>query len=119
MTIIAARPYRDGRPIDLTASGPRTSGEFDWAGLYEPSAEEIARVGVRYGLHPLAIEDALSTAQQPKVETFGDTLFVVAKTAEIDRLESIVYSHTAMFVGHDFIVTGWAASARTTRCAHI
>src|SRR5690606_23043452 len=71
----------------------------------EPSAQEMALIGDRYHLHPLAIEDALTGAQQPKVETFGDMLFVVAKTAAVDKLESIVYGHTAMFVGPNFIVT--------------
>lgn len=109
MTIIAARRYRDGKPltqaVDLNVEQTRGPGEFDWVGLYEPTAEEMALVGERYGLHPLAMEDALSVSQQAKMETFGDTLFVVAKTAEIDKLESIAYGQTAMFVGHDFIVT--------------
>ncbi|HTM96930.1 MAG TPA: magnesium and cobalt transport protein CorA [Croceibacterium sp.] len=109
MTIIAARRYRDGKPLapslDLEAGEPLAPGEFDWVGLYEPSAQEMALIGDRYHLHPLAIEDALSIAQQPKVETFGETVFVIAKTAEIDKLESIVYGHTAMFVGPNFIVT--------------
>jgi magnesium transporter len=109
MTIVAARRYRDGKPLaaalDLDASELPAPGEFDWIGLYEPDAQEMALIGERYHLHPLAIEDALSLAQQPKVETFGDTLFVVAKTAAIDKIESIVYGHTSMFVGPNFIVT--------------
>jgi magnesium transporter len=109
MTIVAARRYRDGKPLapalDLAVSGLPAPGEFDWIGLYEPSAQEMALIGDRYHLHPLAIEDALNVAQQAKVETFGETLFVVAKTAAIDKLESIVYGQTAMFVGPDFIIT--------------
>jgi magnesium transporter len=116
MTIIASRRYRDGKSLglslDLNVNGPRAPGEFDWVGLYTPSAEEMELVGKRYGLHPLAMEDALSLSQQPKVETFGDTLFVVAKTAEINNLESIVYGQTAMFVGSDFIVTVRLGSLR-------
>ena len=109
MTIIATRRYREGKPLapslDLEAGELPAPGEFDWVGLYEPSAQEMALIGDRCHLHPLAIEDALSIAQQPKVETFGETVFVIAKTAEIDKLESIVYGHTAMFVGPNFIVT--------------
>lgn len=116
MTIIAARRYHDGKPVtpvlDLAAGEPPAPTEFDWVGLYDPTPEEMALVGKRYHLHPLAMEDALSISQQPKVEIFGDTLFVVAKTAAIDKLESIVYGNTAMFVGPNFLVTVRLGSLR-------
>ncbi|MET0365594.1 MAG: CorA family divalent cation transporter, partial [Sphingobium sp.] len=86
MTIIAAVHYEKGEPsatIDLhDASGPPTSG-FDWLGLFEPSEEEMAAVAKRYGLHPLAVEDAISGRQLPKIESYGEQLFLVARTASL------------------------------------
>jgi magnesium transporter len=116
MTIIAARRYREGKPLapalDLAASDPPAPGEFDWIGLCEPSPEEMALVARRYGLHPLAVEDATTTAQQPKVEPYGEQLFVIAWTAAIDKLESIAYGKTSMFLGDNFLVTVRLGSER-------
>ncbi|HEX7871356.1 MAG TPA: magnesium/cobalt transporter CorA [Sphingobium sp.] len=115
MTIIAAVHYEHGEPsatIDLQdGDGPPTSG-FDWLGLFEPSEEEMATVARRYGLHPLAVEDAISGRQLPKIESYGEQLFLVARTASLteDRIE---YGETALFVGHSFIITVRHGSART------
>lgn len=115
MTIVAARRYRDGRLVDpalpADCASPARS-EFDWIGLVEPSAEEIAQVQHRYGLHPLAIEDALTRKNAPKAESYGDQLFLVARTAARDDRDSIIYGQTAIFLGKDFIVTVRQGSAR-------
>lgn len=116
MTIIAARRYRDGKPIgptlDLATAKCPERGEFDWVGLYEPTAEEMADIKERYGLHPLAIEDAVSAPQQPKVEPYGNQLFVIAWTAAVNKGESIAYGKTSMFLGEDFLVTVRLGSER-------
>ena len=89
MTVITARRYIHGRPSDhaLTIDGsPRTPlehGSFDWIGLCEPDEEEMARLAAQFGLHPLAVEDALNPRQLPKAEAYGRQLFVVARTAEL------------------------------------
>jgi magnesium transporter len=108
MTIVAARRYRNGRlvdpdlPSDCAAPAQR---EFDWIGLVEPTAEEMAEVQARYELHPLAVEDALSQRNAPKAEHFGDQLVVIARTAAIREGDKIDYGQTALFLGKDFLVT--------------
>ncbi len=118
MTVITARRYIHGRPSDhaLTIDGnPRTPlehGSFDWIGLCEPDEEEMARLAVQFGLHPLAVEDALNPRQLPKAEAYGKQLFVVARTAELTEAEVIDYGQTAIFLGADFIVTVRFGSTR-------
>jgi magnesium transporter len=66
----------------------------------------------QYGLHPLAVEDALNPRQLPKVEIYGQQLFVVARTAALGEREEIVYGQTAFFLGKDFIVSVRFGSTR-------
>ena len=118
MTIIAARRYKSGLPSEdgLVIDGaerqalPRHS--FDWIGLAEPSAEEIELIRRQFCLHPLAIEDAMTPTQLPKVEIYGKQLFIIARTAAMGDGETIVYGQTAMFLGPDFIVTVRFGSTR-------
>ena len=113
MTNIAERRYRKGKPIGPALDGPMPAdGEFDWIGLHEPDAEEIARVQQRYSLHPLAVEDALGNHQQPKAESYGAQLFVVARTAGFAEGETIAYGQTAIFLGSRFIITVRQGSTR-------
>lgn len=111
MPIIAARRYCQGQASDLPPGwlgGPRTplpSGCFDWVGLSEPDEALMRQVARNYGLHPLAVEDALTSRQSPKVEIFGDQLFIVARTAAPGANDSIDYGQTALFLGRDFLVT--------------
>lgn len=121
MTIIAARRYTQGKadPADVALSGVPLAedalppGCFDWIGLCDPSLEEMERVGRQFGLHPLAIEDALNPRQLPKVDIYGRQLFVVARTATPGPGEdAITYGQTACFLGERFIVTVRMGSAR-------
>lgn len=90
---------------DLMRARGEPSG-FVWIGLYEPSDEEFAEVREAFGLHPLAVEDAINAHQRPKVERYGDSLFVVLKTASyVDRKEAIDVGEIMLFIGDDFIVT--------------
>jgi len=116
MTIVAARRYVEGRvaepALDLVHCGmPVAKGEFDWVGIADPTKEELALLQQRYGLHPLAVEDAL-TEGQAKVEEFGDQLFVLARTAALEGRESIVYGQTAIFLGRHFIISVRRGSTR-------
>jgi magnesium transporter len=115
MTIVAARRYRDGKLVDADlppgCAAPARS-EFDWVGLVEPSDEEMAQVQARYGLHPLAVEDALTHRQAPKAEAYGTQLFVVARTADLGKGDRIDYGQTALFLGNNFLVTVRHGSAR-------
>ncbi|WP_126172503.1 magnesium/cobalt transporter CorA [Altericroceibacterium xinjiangense] len=109
MTVVAAYEYRDGKrtaEVALSPAEPRTShrGDFTWVGLLEPNEEEMRVCAKRFGLHPLAVEDALHAHQLPKIEVYGDQLFVVARTATA-RDGRIVFGETAFFLSADHIVT--------------
>ncbi len=109
MTVIAARIYRDGRllrEVDLHQEIPQLEkpSDFIWIGLHEPDDGTLVRIQDRFGLHPLAVEDALDPKHLPKMETYGDHLFVVARTFYLDG-DRISYGNTAFFVGRQFIVT--------------
>ncbi len=117
MTVIAARRYRDGKPVGDIALGvkpevwPPAKNEFVWIGLFEPSNKELDIVADCFGLHPLAVEDAQMQSQLPKAEQYGEQLFVVLRTAHLEG-DSIVYGQTAIFLGPGFIVTVRQGSAR-------
>jgi len=109
MSVVAAFLYRDGRqvrPISIGEPTPCTDtrSEFVWMGLLEPTEEELRTLTQLYGLHPLAVEDALKAHQLPKVDVFGDQLFVVARTAHFEG-GHIEYGETAIFVGRSHIIT--------------
>jgi magnesium transporter len=109
MSVIAARIYRDGHllcDIDIDKGIPQLEKptDFIWIGLCEPDDITIKKVQDRFGLHPLAVEDALDPKHLPKMETYGDHLFVVARTVHLDE-DRISYGNTAIFVGRQFIVT--------------
>jgi magnesium transporter len=111
MTVIAARLYRDGKllhDVDMAKDLPKLDNpaDFLWIGLHEPSDAVIQNIQERFGLHPLAVEDALDARQLPKVEVYGDHLFIVARTAHLDGADDrIAYGNTAIFVGRQFIIT--------------
>ena len=111
MPIIAARRYTAGHTEDhaLAVTGePRDAlppHSFDWIGLCEPTAEEMDLVRRQFALHPLAVEDAMSPQQMPKIDVYGRCLFIVARTAELEEGERIGYGQTALFLGPDYLVT--------------
>ncbi|MFY7836223.1 MAG: magnesium and cobalt transport protein CorA [Novosphingobium sp.] len=118
MTVIAARRYCNGAiaepnlVLDGNSLAPLPAGSFDWIGLCEPTAAEMELVQRQYALHPLAVEDALNPRQLPKVEVYGRTLFVVARTAELAGEEEIAYGQTAFFVGPGYLITVRFGSTR-------
>lgn len=85
---------------------------FVWVGLREPNLSEMQEVADVFGLHPLAVEDAVCAHQRPKVERYDDTLFLVLKTVNYVPHESVVLAREIVetgeimiFVGADFVVT--------------
>lgn len=122
MTVIAARRYSQGKIAEpalvLDGAGDGSvrpalpAGTFDWVGLAEPTAQELDLVRRQFGLHQLAVEDALNPAQMPKVEIYGNQLFIIARTAAIEEGERIEYGQTALFLGPDFLVTVRFGSTR-------
>lgn len=88
-------------------------GGFVWVGLHSPDESDLAEVAERFGLHPLAVEDAIHAHQRPKLETYGDDqLFAVLKTVRYcphteltATTEVIEVGEVMAFLGRDFIVT--------------
>jgi magnesium transporter len=77
-----------------------------WIGLYKPTEEEFASVAQEFGLHELAVEDAIQAHQRPKLDRYGDTLFVVLRAARyLDRPETVQFGEVHVFAGMDFVVT--------------
>ncbi|MEP6869690.1 MAG: magnesium and cobalt transport protein CorA, partial [Novosphingobium sp.] len=111
MPIIAARRYIAGKPgLHSLKIGDGPRGDlppraFDWIGLAEPTADEMEIVRQHFGLHPLAVEDALNPNQLPKVEIYGHHLFIVARTAALEEGENIAFGQTALFLGADFLIS--------------
>jgi magnesium transporter len=109
LTIIAARIYRDGRLLcecDALAATPKLEkkDDFLWIGLHEPDDETLKAISKNFGLHELAVEDALDPKHLPKMESYGDHLFVVARTVHLEG-DRIAYGNTAIFIGRQFIIS--------------
>ena len=91
---------------DALEAGRSSDDSFAWIGLYEPAADEFDEVAREFELHPLAVEDAVHAHQRPKLERYGDCLFLVLKTAHYnDAAEAIEFSEILLFAGDSFIVT--------------
>jgi len=81
-------------------------GDFIWIGLYEPTPGELDAVAEAFDLHPLAVEDALKAHQRPKLERYGDSLFLVLKTLwYVDEEDAVETGEINVFAGADFVVT--------------
>ncbi len=115
MSVVAAYLYRDGKPVEPVTLDHmpdfENSSDFAWIGLVEPTEEELRTLAAHYRLHPLAVEDALKAHQLPKVDVYGDQLFVVARTAHLEG-DNILYGETSVFVGPCHIITVRHGSAR-------
>lgn len=101
----AVRMIRDGR---LDKAGE--SAGFVWVGLHEPSAEELTELAEVFGLHPLAVEDAINAHQRPKLERYDDVQFFVMKTVGYvsrgpNGAEVVETGEVMIFCGPDFVVT--------------
>jgi magnesium transporter len=104
--------YVDGRraaepgSVRETYKACREQHGLAWIGLYDPTEDEFASVAGEFGLHPLAVEDAIKAHQRPKLERYDGTLFVVLKAARyIDETETVEFGEIHAFVGEDFVVT--------------
>src|SRR5262249_14830379 len=107
--IVAAAAYAGGRRICDIALGEagdwvHRPEHFVWIGLHEPDADVLSQVQSQFGLHSLAIEDAAKAHQRPKIEQYGEALFIVARTAQIVD-ERIAFGETHLFVGRGYIVS--------------
>ncbi len=115
MSVVASYVYKDGKRVreaPLTDQGlALAEGEYLWIGLHEPSDDEFDVLVRRFHLHPLAVEDALTAHQIPKLEVYGSELFIVARTAQA-KGDRILYGETHVFVGPNYVITIRHGSAR-------
>ena len=119
MMIVDNAIYVDGRrtvephTVRETHEAVRDTHGLAWIGLYKPTEEEFAAVAGEFGLHELAVEDAIKAHQRPKIERYGDTLFVVLKPARyLDDPEEVEFGEVHVFVGRDFVITVRHGEAR-------
>lgn len=112
MTTIDSRIYvgghRTASPPDLqgVADDLERSGGVAWIGLLDPSEDDLETVAAKFGLHPLAVEDAHKGHQRAKLERYGETVFVVIRPAWYDdRAERVDIGEVHLFVGPRFVVT--------------
>ncbi|WP_327182151.1 magnesium/cobalt transporter CorA [Streptomyces sp. NBC_01334] len=110
--IVDCAVYRDGHrtegPEDFSdaLADARAAGGFVWIGLHEPTEKEFDHVTQEFGLHPLAVEDALKAHQRPKLEIYDDSLFLVFKPVVYEPESDAVSSGEVMvFLGDGFVVT--------------
>jgi magnesium transporter len=111
--IIDCAHYRNGRrqeegPVSVAEAAARTSqGGFVWLGLFEPRPEEIAEVQAAFGLHELAVEDALTEHLRPKVELYGSEVrLVILRTARYDdAAEEVEFGYISVFLAPTFVIT--------------
>ena len=82
----------------------KQADQFIWVGLHEPSAELLRQVQQEFGLHDLAIEDAHQAHQRPKLERYGNALFVVLRTVQMQQ-GHIQFGETHIFVGPRYVVS--------------
>jgi magnesium transporter len=109
--VVNCAAYAEGRRVtDVALPDVHTvlkqEDQFVWIGLHEPSEEVLAQVQEEFELHELAVEDAHNAHQRPKIEMYGDTLFIVMRTARANHMQHhIEFGETHFFVGKNFIVT--------------
>ncbi|QDQ14425.1 magnesium and cobalt transport protein CorA [Streptomyces spectabilis] len=112
-SVVQAALYRDG----IRVSSPTTLAEtyrelrarpdgMAWIGLARPTEAELLSLAAEFDLHELAVEDAMEAHQRPKLERYGDTLFVVLRAARyLDAPEEVDFGELHVFVGPDFVIT--------------
>ena len=110
--IVDCAVYEEGRrrdgavPVHEAMEACRQPGAFTWIGLYEPTEEEFDSIRREFELHELAVEDAIHAHQRPKLEVYGDMIFIVLKTARyVDPSEVVKLGEILIFLGHDYIIT--------------
>lgn len=100
------RPGCAGKAVDIEDISEiiQETDAFIWLGLWQPEPTFMYKLQEEFGLHDLAVEDALNAHQRPKIERYGSSVFIVVKTA-CSRDENIEFGETHLFVGRNFLIT--------------
>jgi magnesium transporter len=112
-SIVDAAIYRDGHRVDSPATVAdvahrlaKQPGGIAWIGLFRPTEGQLLPVADEFGLHKVAVEDAVVAHQRPKLERYGETLFVVLRAATyLDDVEEVEFGEIHVFVGRTFVIT--------------
>ncbi|MGH2488445.1 MAG: magnesium and cobalt transport protein CorA [Candidatus Limnocylindria bacterium] len=116
-SVVNAALYQGGKRTETPATVAETAhrlreeadkqpGTMAWIGLYRPSAGQLHQVADEFGLHEVALEDAIVAHQRPKLERYGDILFVVLRAATyLDEVEEVEFGEIHVFIGTDFVIT--------------
>jgi magnesium transporter len=92
--------------LDEALEAASKPGSFTWIGLHQPTPSEFYAVRSEFGLHELAVEDAVKAHQRPKLEVYGTDIFVVLKTARyVDVYETVEFAEIQLFVGRNYVVS--------------
>ena len=107
--VVNCKVYRNGVSQDITLDAISDAlavddGSFVWVGLYEPGEDLLDKLQEEFCLHDLAIEDAQGAHQRPKIEAFGNTLFIAVHTAQLVD-EHVRFGETHIFFGRRFLIT--------------
>ena len=124
--IVDCAHYQDGqrsdnRPMSLEeAAARRDEGGFVWLGLFEPTEAEMDQVRFLFGVHELAVEDALNSHQRPKIEIYDkDLRLVILRTARyVEEEEEVTFGNIAILLAPTFVITvrqGVASKLRDAR----
>jgi magnesium transporter len=110
--------YQEGKklsdiPVEDISDYIDKPDRFVWVALRDATDTELATMQEEFGLHELAVEDASRGHQRPKVEEYGDTLFVVVQTLELDAQGQILAGEVDVFVGRNFVLTVRNRSGRS------
>ena len=112
-SMVDAGVYVDGMRVtspttvaDTARALRETNGALAWIGLFRPTDAQFRPVAEEFGLHELAVEDAIVAHQRPKLERYGDALFVVLRAATyMDADEEVEFGEIHVFVGRNFVLT--------------
>jgi magnesium transporter len=111
--VITCRLYRDGhleeeRPYDgaIVDDAERDGGHKLWVDVVDPTEAELAELGSRFSLHPLAVEDSMRWGQRSKAEFFPDHVFLAAHAVDLDASHEIVDREVHVFAGWNrYVIT--------------
>jgi len=116
-SVVDAAIYQGGKRTESPATVAQTAhrlreeastqqGTMAWIGLFRPSAGQLHQVADEFGLHEVALEDAIVAHQRPKLERYDDILFVVLRAATyLDEVEEVEFGEIHVFIGTDFVIT--------------
>ncbi len=109
MALVNCAAYQDGRkvadiPVEAISDYLQKPGCFVWVALKDPMPDELAKMQEEFGLHELAIEDAHHWHQRPKIEEYGDCVFVVLQVPHL-RDDDIQVGEVDLFVGRNYVLS--------------